>query len=162
MISLCAYSIYERAYTFLLYMLYGTEASQLCSKSIKILENGHWLIAKHVRGLKPQTSNIAVLRSVGLTSIKTEIQSGQLMFFSWILMLDPDNIYKRVAMVHFIQAVYGNIEEKQGPVNQVIEIARKKGILNSFIDVIMNGCFLYKSQWKNMVKEKSHKYDKTC
>ncbi len=34
--------------------------------------------------------------------------------------------------------------------------------LNSFIDVIiMNGCFLYKSQWKNIVKEKSHEYDKT-
>ncbi len=49
-----------------------------------------------------------------LTSIETEIQSGQLMFFSRILMLDPDNIYKRVARVRFIQAVYGNIEEKQG------------------------------------------------
>ncbi len=77
-------------------------------------------------------------------------------------MLDPDNIYKRVARVHFIQAVYGNIEEKQGPVNQVVEIARKKGILNSLKDVIMNECFLYKSQWKNIVKEKSHEYDKTC
>ncbi len=70
-------------------------------------------------------------------------------------------ISKRVARVCFIQAVYGNIEEKQGPVNQVIEIARKKGILNSFIDVIMNAYFLYKSQWKNIVKEKSHEYDKT-
>ncbi len=73
----------------------------------------------------------------------------------------PDNIYKRVAIVRFIQAVYGNIEEKQGPVNKVVEIPRKKVILNSFIDVIMNGCFLYKSQWKNIVKEKSHEYDKT-
>ncbi len=76
------------------------------------------------------------------------------MFFSRILMLDPDNIYKRVARIRFIQAVYGNIEGKQGPVNHVVEIARKKGILNSFIDVIMNGCFLYKSQWKNIVKRK--------
>ncbi len=89
------------------------------------------------------------------------IQSGQLMFFSRILMLDPDNIYKRVARIRFIQAVYGNIEGKQGPVNQVVVIARKKGILNSFMDVIMNGCFLYKSQWKNIVQEKSHEYDKT-
>ncbi len=32
----------------LLRMLCGNEASQLCSKSIKILENGHWLIAKHI------------------------------------------------------------------------------------------------------------------
>ncbi len=138
-------------------MLYGTEVSQLCSKSIKILENGHWLIAKHIQGLKPQTSNIAVLMSVGLTSIETEIQSGQLMFFSRILMLDPSNIYiyiyKRVARIRFIQAVYGNIEGEQGPVNQVVEIARKKGILNSFIDVLMNGCSLYESQWKNLVKE---------
>ncbi len=66
-----------------------------------------------------------------------------------------------MARVRFIQAVYGNIEEKQGPVNQVVEITKKKGILNSFIDVIMNGCFLYKSQWKNIVKEKSCEYDKT-
>ncbi len=60
------------------------------------------------------------------------------MFFSRILMLDPDNIYKRVARIRFIHAIYGNIEGKQGPINQVVEIARKKGILNSFIDVIMN------------------------
>ncbi len=112
-------------------MLCWTEVSQLCSKSIKIHENGYSLSAKHIQGLKSPTSNIAVLRSVGLTSI--EIQLGQLMFFSRILMLDPDNIFKRVARVRFIQAVYGNIEEKQGPVNQVVEIARKKGILNSFI-----------------------------
>ncbi len=38
------------------------------------------------------------------------------MFFSRILMLDPDNICKRVAKVHIIQAVYGNMEKKQGPV----------------------------------------------
>ncbi len=76
-------------------MLYWTEVSQLCSKSITILENGHWLIVNHIQGLKPQTSNIAVLTSVGLTSIETEIQSGQLMFFSRIVMLDPDNIYTR-------------------------------------------------------------------
>ncbi len=66
-----------------------------------------------------------------------------------------------VARVCFIQAVYGNIEEKQGHVNQVVKIARRKGILNRFIDVIMNGCFLYKIQWKNIVKEKSCEYDKT-
>ncbi len=67
-----------------------------------------------------------------------------------------------MARIHFIQAIYGNIEDKQGPINQVVEIARKKGIMNSFIYVIMNGCFLYKSQWKNIVKEKSCEYDKTC
>ncbi len=76
-------------------------------------------------------------------------------------MLDPDNIYKRVARVRFILAVYCNKEEKQGPINQIIEIARKKGILNSFIDVIMNGCFLYKSPWKNIVQEKSRENDKS-
>ncbi len=59
----------------------GPKSVNYGSKSIKILENGHWLIAKHIQGLKPQTTNIAVLRSVGLTSIETEIQSGQLMFF---------------------------------------------------------------------------------
>ncbi len=47
-----------------------------------------------------QTSNVPVLRSIGLTSIETEIQLGQLMVFLQILMLDPDNIYKRVARVH--------------------------------------------------------------
>ncbi len=26
----------------------------------------------------------------------------------------------------------------------------------------MNRCFLFKSQWKNIVKEKSGEYDKTC
>ncbi len=82
------------------------------------------------------------------------------MFFSQILMLDPDNIYKRVAWIRFIQAIYGNIEGKQGPINQVVEIARKKSKLNSFMDVIMNGCFLYKSQWKNIVNEKSHEYER--
>ncbi len=41
-------------------------------------------------------------------------------------MLDPDNIYKRVARIHFIQAIYGNIE----PINQVVEMARKEGKLN--------------------------------
>ncbi len=34
-------------------MLCGTEVSELCSKSIKILENGHWLFAEHIQGLKP-------------------------------------------------------------------------------------------------------------
>ncbi len=30
------------------------------------------------------------------------------------------------------------------------------------IFIIMNGCFLYESQWKNIVKDKSREYDKTC
>ncbi len=43
----------------------------------------------------------------------------------------------------------------------LVKIARKKDILNSFIGVIMNEYVLYKGQWKNIVKEKSWKYDKT-
>ncbi len=45
-------------------MLCGSEGSQLSSKSIKILGNGHWL---------PTNTQ---------DSIETEIQLGQLMFFS--------------------------------------------------------------------------------
>ncbi len=33
---------------------------------LKYLENERWLIAKHIQGLKPKTSKIAVLSSVGL------------------------------------------------------------------------------------------------
>ncbi len=77
-------------------MLCGTEVSQLCNKSIKILGNGHWLIAKHIEGLKPQTSNITVLR---LWTCLMKI--GQLLSLSLVKVMFPIlsviiTIYKRL------------------------------------------------------------------
>ncbi len=109
------------------------------------------MTVKHTkRGLRPYTSNVAVLWSIGLTYIETELQSKSLMFFSQILMLVPDHGNIRVPRLQFIQAVFDVIKWKQGHVNHVVELARQTERSIGYLPV----CFLHKSECNNVIKEK--------
>jgi hypothetical protein len=101
------------------------------------------------------------LRSLGWTTIQAEIEAGQLLFFARIAMLEPDNIYKRVARGRWMHSMHGSTERKEGPTHIAMSIAKRLGTIGMFNAAMENGAFYTKGQWKRVIKECISDYDKT-
>ncbi len=93
-------------------MMYGLNVSNISPNSLKCLENTHWEMAKVIQGLSQSTPNPAVLPAIGWYSIESWIGKARIVFLLQTLLLQPVNMYKRVAIIIICQYLYISIQIK--------------------------------------------------
>ncbi len=75
------------------------DVSDISPNSLKCLENTHWEMSKVIQSLDQSTPNPAVLPAIGWYSIESLIEKARIDFLLRILLLELDNVYKRVAII---------------------------------------------------------------
>ncbi len=83
--------------------MYGLHVSDISPNSLKCLENTHWEMANVIQVFKQSTPNPAVLPAIGWYSIQSLIGKARIDFLLRIVLLEPDNVYKRVAIIRIYQ-----------------------------------------------------------
>ncbi len=120
-------------------MMYGLDVSDMSPNSLKCLENTHWEMAKVIQGLQQSTHNPAVLPAIGWYSIESLIGKARMDFLLRILLLEPDNVYKRVAIIRIYQYLYKHTYQSMGLVQRAMQYASKDDLLVSIINAIEPG-----------------------
>ncbi len=92
-------------------------------------------MAKVIQGLNQSTPDPAVLPAIGWYSIESLIRKARIDFLLRILLLEPDNVYKRVAIIRIYQYLYKHTNQSIGP----MQYASKHDLLVSIINAIETG-----------------------
>ncbi len=71
-------------------------------------------MAKVIQGLNQSTPNPAVLPANGWYSIESLIGKARIDFLLRILLLEPDNVYNRVAIIRICQYLYKQYKSNYG------------------------------------------------
>ncbi len=98
-----------------------------------------WEMANVIQGLNQSTPNPAVLPAIGWYSIESLIGKARIDFLLQILLLEPDNVYKRVAIVRIYQYLYKHTNQSMGLVQRAQQYASKYDLLVSIINSIETG-----------------------
>ncbi len=133
-------------------MLHGAEVNDYSSKAIKCMEDTHWEVAKSIQWLNHSTSNVPVLPSINWVSIEETIRKSIIDFLYRILLLDADNIYKKVAILRVFQCLYKQIIQSIGPTCRVLQSALCCDMLHLIIYAIENCGFCNIKNWKFLIK----------
>lgn len=141
-------------------MLYGVGVSNMSEKAKATLENGHWMIAKHIQGISPKTPNVAVLRTMGWLSMEAYIHVEQLSFLVSVIQLHPDNLYKRVARYLFMGYVIANGQNNgNSPMTVILKTAKKVGLFDQVCEAFEEGIVVTKYEWKRRINQTVSEYD---
>ncbi len=90
-------------------------------------------MAKVIQGLNQSTPNTAVLPAIGWYSIESLIGKARIGFLLRIVLLEPDNVYKRVAIIRIYQYLYKHTNQNMGPVQRAMQYTSKYDLLVSII-----------------------------
>ncbi len=96
-------------------------------------------MAKVIQGLNQSTPNPIVLPAIGWYSIESLIGKARIYFLLRILLLEPDNVYKRVAIIRIYQYLYKHTNQSMGPMQRAMQYASKYDLLVSIINAIETG-----------------------
>ncbi len=96
-------------------------------------------MAKIIQGLNQSTPNSALLPVIGWYAIESLIGKARIDFLLRILLLEPDNVYKRVAIIRIYQYLYKLTNQSMGPVQRALQNASKYDLLVSIINAIETG-----------------------
>ncbi len=131
-------------------MLYGTEVDDISDKSIGLIENTHWAVARTIQGLSRTAPNPTVLPSLGWMSIGSIIDKMRMDFLLSILNLEPDNIYRRVALVRILQYKLAHTTVHDGPVMRALKVLFRYKLLDTIYVSLDTGEFMPMSRWKKL------------
>ena len=79
-------------------LTYGLEVKTVHETALYDLERAHRQNAKIVQNLPQNTVNPAPLATIGWISIESHLAIMKICFLLWILCLQSDNVYRRVAI----------------------------------------------------------------
>ncbi len=117
-------------------MMYGLDVSDISPNSLNCLENTHWEMANVIQGLNQSTPNPAVLPAISWYLIESLIGKARIDFLLRKVLLEPDNVYKRVAIIRIYQYQYKHTNQSMGPVQRAMQYASKYDLLVSIINAI--------------------------
>ncbi len=137
---------------FLSRMMYGLDVSDISPHSLKCLENTHWKMTQVIQGLNQSTPNPAVLQAIGWYSIESLIGKARIDVLLQILLLEPDNVCKRVAIFRIYQYLYKHTNQSMGHVQRAMQYASKYDLLVSIINAIETGNIMKIREWKRKTK----------
>jgi hypothetical protein len=142
-------------------LMYSVGVSNISKKAVTMLEDAHWIMAKHIQGLHSRTPNVAVLRSMGWLTIEAHVFIEQLRFIASVIQLHPDNIYKKVLRYTYMQnmLVYQQGHDTS-PIRTILETSKKVGLFHKIREALEDGVVFTKGQWKRNIMEAVAKYDK--
>ncbi len=115
--------------------MYGLDVSDISPNSFKCLENTHWEMAK----VNQSTPNSAVLPAIGWYSIAGLIGKARIDFLFQGFLLEPDIVYKRVAIIRIYQYLYKHTNQSMGLLQRAMQYAFKYDLLVSIINAIETG-----------------------
>ncbi len=78
---------------------------------------------------------LVVLPAIGRYSIESLIGKARIDFLLRILLLEPDNVYQRVAIIRIYQYLYKHTNQSMGPVQRAMQYASKYDLLISIIAI---------------------------
>ncbi len=115
-------------------MFYGVEVSEVYNSALRSLEDVHWDIGKRIQGLNGYTPTPSVIQSI--PSILYERRLG---LFGRILSLEPNSIYKNVAIICMYQSIFQQTEVNIGPTHRTLPTAKIYGLVKTIYQVVETG-----------------------
>ena len=146
---------------------YGSELWVLKGSEIEKIRKFQREIGRRCQRFPDRSPNHSAYTALGWLSIDRMIQVKKLMFLRTITNLEEDAICKKV-LITSAQRYTANFERSQineanSPIYDMLNTAKKVGLLDICMNTIINGHFYTKQEWKNIVWQTIwHKEDEDC
>ncbi len=140
-------------------LLYGTELLQLSATAINEMEKYQSHVAKAIQGLPESCANIGANKTMGWISIKGQIDILKLIFLWRLILLPMSSIYKKILVYRFVYLIYSDVENKTGPLWDMLKTAKSYGLMNNVRQVIENASVVNMETWKRTVKSVVQYYE---
>ena len=122
------------------------------STIMREMESFHASIAKALQGLPENACNIGAIRTLGWTSIQSNIDINRLLFLWRIICLPVTCIYKRLLITRYGYICY-DMYDCKGPLKCMLDTAKKYNLFNHVREAIESGQHITMNAWKRLVKE---------
>ena len=119
-------------------LLYGVELMDVPHTIMREMESFHASIAKALQGLQENACNIGAIRTLGWTSIQSNIDINRLLFLWRIICLPVTCIYKRLLITRYGYICY-DMYDCKGPLKCMLDTAKKYNLFNHVQEAIESG-----------------------
>ena len=137
---------------------YGCELWVLNSVEIEELRKLQRFIGRRCQRYPKRSPNFSAYTPLGWMSLDRVIQVKKLMFFRTIIIMEDNDIYKRI-LVARVNQFCDNIEtnmrnEMCSPIYDIMSTSIKVDMFDTCMRMVRTGCQFSKTAWRKMVWEK--------
>ena len=134
-------------------MSHGLEILPLNHSSLQTLEQEHGSMAKMAQGQPKQTANVTPTATLGWRSFECHLDLTKMLFLWRILLLPMQNIYKQTSLLRLCYHLYATEGIHSGPLNDIIDVFRKYGLLKLLDDAMKSGHVMSINSFKSIAKD---------
>ena len=137
---------------------YGSELWVMSSVEINELRKFQRYIGRRCQRFPKRTPNYSAYTPLGWMSIDRVIQVKKLLFLRTILVMEEQDICKRILKVrandYANNVEKGRMNENSSPIYEILNTSVQAGMFDICMRMINNGCYLSKLEWKKLVWER--------
>ena len=150
---------------------YSSELWVLRADESELLRKFQRYVGRRCQRFPRRSPNYYAFYPLGWISIDRYIKVKKLLFLRSILIMTDDAICKRIlghqSSLYSLDPVRFARNESDSPIYDILNVCDEFGILNMCQRMINNGCWLSKSEWKNMIwgiawQLEDREIDETC